>query len=419
MASSKEQSNPRPVSGSFPRNPTASRHHSHSVSLGASHPSHRVNRRKSVNAGASNIATAAVAAALREQGDASAMPFTSHRKSHGSRKATDAHSMSSRPNMAAYFSGRTHDGVTGQDQSSDALDDNSNEDEAPSETKLSTKNRNRRASEGSYLTKGEGKRMTSELRCESCGKGYKHSSCLTKHMWEHDPAWQYTSKLLISKHQQVQLLEAASVLFNMNTESAPGIPDASQIEQSEGSSASPGFSGSSDLHDETSSVETTPPPMSEASYPVPDYKRFSTSSAGFSRSYRSIPSSSYAESVISPGLPPHRLSGVDLRPGTSGTDDGGLAAAAELLNFGTPRTRATHVLMDVPPVPPLPQQYQTASKLKGSRSTPAVYNPLTMHPPALTQQVSDERAFRMEHNGRYEHNDHAHTEDEEMFRMEE
>jgi superfamily II RNA helicase len=28
--------------------------------------------------------------------------------------------------------------------------------------------------------------------------------------WEHDPAWAITSQLLISKHQQVQLLEAAS-----------------------------------------------------------------------------------------------------------------------------------------------------------------------------------------------------------------
>lgn len=40
----------------------------------------------------------------------------------------------------------------------------------------------RRASEGSHLTKGEGKRSSSELRCEQCGKGYKHSSCLTKHL---------------------------------------------------------------------------------------------------------------------------------------------------------------------------------------------------------------------------------------------
>ena len=44
------------------------------------------------------------------------------------------------------------------------------------------KTKARRASEGSHLTKGEGKRSSGELRCEKCGKGYKHSSCLTKHL---------------------------------------------------------------------------------------------------------------------------------------------------------------------------------------------------------------------------------------------
>lgn len=44
------------------------------------------------------------------------------------------------------------------------------------------KARGRRASEGSFLTKGDGKRSSGELRCEKCGKGYKHSSCLTKHL---------------------------------------------------------------------------------------------------------------------------------------------------------------------------------------------------------------------------------------------
>ena len=39
----------------------------------------------------------------------------------------------------------------------------------------------RRASEGSNL-KSEGKRSSGELRCDKCGKGYKHSSCLTKHL---------------------------------------------------------------------------------------------------------------------------------------------------------------------------------------------------------------------------------------------
>ena len=46
----------------------------------------------------------------------------------------------------------------------------------------SSKARARRASEGAYLSKSEGKRASGELRCEECGKGYKHSSCLTKHL---------------------------------------------------------------------------------------------------------------------------------------------------------------------------------------------------------------------------------------------
>ena len=45
-----------------------------------------------------------------------------------------------------------------------------------------SKARIRRASEGAYLSKSEGKRSSGELRCEKCGKGYKHSSCLTKHL---------------------------------------------------------------------------------------------------------------------------------------------------------------------------------------------------------------------------------------------
>jgi len=45
------------------------------------------------------------------------------------------------------------------------------------------KSRVRRASEGSRLKGPDGKRASgSELKCEKCGKGYKHSSCLTKHL---------------------------------------------------------------------------------------------------------------------------------------------------------------------------------------------------------------------------------------------
>jgi len=214
------------------------------------------------------------------------------------------------------------------------------------------------------------------------------------------------------------LLEAASVLCNMTSEASTSMQsdhEAAVIDASEGSSASPGFS-SSEMHDDVSSVETTPPPMSEHAYPVPDAKRYSISSTGFSRSYRSIPSSSYTESVLSPGLPPQRFSGIDFRPSTSGTDDGSLAAATAGLTFGgTPRTKPSYLGADVPPVPPLPQQYQSFNSKSSDSTLTNVYNPLLqIHPPTLTQPVSDERSYRESQ----EDKDIA-MDDEEMFKMEE
>jgi hypothetical protein len=178
------------------------------------------------------------------------------------------------------------------------------------------------------------------------------------------------------------------------------------------------------MQDELSSTETTPPPMSDAAVSMPSHhKRFSSSSAGFSRSYRSIPSSSFAESLASPGLPPQRFPSGDHRPTTSGTDDGGLAAAAELLNFGTPRTRPTQMSPDVPPVPPLPEQYQAANRLSGmgTHSTPTVFNPLGMHP--ITQPVSDERDVKMQEDdltpqGNFHGSVNMDDDEDGMFRME-
>lgn len=36
---------------------------------------------------------------------------------------------------------------------------------------------------------------------------YRHPNCLVKHRWEHSPHWREASKFLLSKHQQVQMLE--------------------------------------------------------------------------------------------------------------------------------------------------------------------------------------------------------------------
>ncbi|KAI5853394.1 hypothetical protein BZA05DRAFT_27696 [Tricharina praecox] len=217
--------------------------------------------------------------------------------------------------------------------------------------------RNRRASDGAGALGGVGKigrmRSGSELKCEKCGKGYKHSSCLTKHLWEHTPEWSYTSKLLISKHQQVQLLEAASILVSMN----PTPPDSSS-----------GASNNEGNSDSSSSDETTPPPSGMSlSSPVPTPrgirngsgkpgKRYSSGS--YSRSYNgssgflagSAPSTglSFPNHLPQRPLPRPRagssVSGVrgsvapspSLRPSMS--EDDALAAAVELLScsFNTP-----------------------------------------------------------------------------------
>lgn len=190
------------------------------------------------------------------------------------------------------------------------------------------------------------------------------------HSWEHTPEWALTSKLLVSKHQQVQILEAASVLVGMNQEDAPELDMAKPTDSDNNSSASPAASGSSDPRDEEdeySSAETTPPPMSDhygmAEGPgASRSKRYSGNSSSFSRSYQSAPSSSLPGSGFA-GLNSYN---AQRRPSSSGLTHGGaddeeeaglVAAVQSLCSFGTPRTGAVLLPADVPPVPPLPAQY--------------------------------------------------------------
>lgn len=53
------------------------------------------------------------------------------------------------------------------------------------------------------------------VQCPTCGKEYKHKSCLSKHLWEHHPGWAVTKRLKLTKHQQAQMLEAADTLYSM------------------------------------------------------------------------------------------------------------------------------------------------------------------------------------------------------------
>lgn len=391
-------------STSLPGRSTHARNNSHSHSLltGALNANHRVTRRKSVTNVATNVA--AIAAALREGEKSAALPIANTPRRNTSSKtaaarATIAASLPSPPASLPTKSGLTE--AKGEHQESAIDDENDLSDEGQAKDDQA---RMRRASDGQPLSKDGKKSNRAELRCETCGKGYKHSSCLTKHLfvsfpttlatshsnarvgsdgeqvhsfanigcrWEHTPEWSYTSKLLISKHQQVQLLEAASVLVTMNgTEASTTPPDSTKGFASDPESASPAASGYSDQAERQSSADTTPPPTSEGLLFGGSYRsKRHSSMGGLSRSYQSAPfSGSLAPSSVpyENGFGHSRQYSGEHRPSssginTTGEEDRDLAAAVELLScsFGSNSgSRGTVTLpADAPPVPPVPAQY--------------------------------------------------------------
>ncbi|KAL4962331.1 putative C2H2 finger domain protein [Aspergillus stella-maris] len=421
MASFKELSLSRP----FPQ--SAPRHHSHSISLGAVNSNHRVTRRKSVTTTAAANAAAAVAATLKDSPDSAAIAMPAHRR--GSRKGLESSSVGATSAFSSYLSRSvnspsrdsliTRKASPSQAQDASPMTQTTTADgSGASDKQAGPKNRNRRASEGGHLVKGEGKGARPELRCDRCGKGYKHGSCLSKHMWEHDPAWAITSKLLISKHQQVQLLEAASVLVTMNVdEPTTDGPDA----ESETSSASP--DASSELRDGISSAETTPPPMDEDNsdddMSIEPEKPFTVNNTGrqYSQSFQTVPSSSFTGSApwASPAFSHFRHSSIDTRPSTAEAkladdDEADLAAAIGLCNFGTPRMGPTSMSPGVPPVPPLPTRFLDQASASGTsvgRSGTSVTDTTTLpssqqdvflslsYNPSMSYKVSDEREARL------------------------
>ncbi|KAG9232568.1 hypothetical protein BJ875DRAFT_74714 [Amylocarpus encephaloides] len=398
MASSKEiQHSSRPLgqhrlsmstnSGSLPK--SHSRNHSHSVS-GSLIPSHRVTRRKSVSSNASNVA--AMVAAVREAGETSLGVPISHRRNTMSKSTPRSVALGCLPSPPASLPSHRIRMTSGAnlDGGESAIDDEQNDDIEEDEETEFKQSRMRRASEGQHTMKDGKKASGGDLKCDKCGKGYKHSSCLTKHLWEHTPEWSYTSKLLISKHQQVQLLEAASVLLAMNQDGTTP-PDSAKDFQSDHDSASPTAS-SSEPNDRASSADTTPPPhvdisnaYSSGSYTGRTHKRYS-SGYGYSRSYQSAPSANPLNSGSVPlgsGFGHYRQPSHEPRPPSSGlnrnAEDDGLAAAVELLSCsfgstGTPRTVIPVTLPeDAPPVPHIPAQYLNQGAFPGTSLTPSQY----------------------------------------------
>ncbi|EGU85844.1 hypothetical protein FOQG_01035 [Fusarium oxysporum f. sp. raphani 54005] len=356
------------TSSALPGRQSHARTSSHSLLTGALNANHRVTRRKSVTNPNTNVT--AIAAALRESERSSALPIGNGGRRMSKSAAARAALVGSLPSPPASLPNHKSIPETKQELNGSAIEDDVNEGSADEGTTKFQKARQRRASDGQTLKESK-KSNRVEVRCDKCGKGYKHSSCLTKHLWEHTPEWALTSKLLISKHQQVQLLEAASVLVTMNgvENSADTPPESTKDFQSEAGSSSPAASGYSDPAERQSSADTTPPPFAEGvNVDGTSYrnKRFS-SNGGYATSFQSASAASFGAGSVpyGSGFGHYRQPSHDHRPGSSGRnatgeDDRDLAAAVELLScsFGSNNgSRPAMVPADAPPVPPLPAQY--------------------------------------------------------------
>ena len=158
---------------SLPVRNSYSRSHSHTVSTGSAGGQHRVNRRKSSTF--SPAANAAVIGAAVESAVADgSLPV--NRRSSMSKAALATLNDGNAPPMPSSLP--YHASVPEGSNSSAVVD-------GPSLSSFQgvdkTKQRMRRASDGTHLSKKE-KAAAGDLKCDHCGKTYKHGSCLNKHL---------------------------------------------------------------------------------------------------------------------------------------------------------------------------------------------------------------------------------------------
>ncbi|KAF9545200.1 hypothetical protein EC957_011179 [Mortierella hygrophila] len=164
----------------------------------------------------------------------------------------------------------------GPQQQSMAIDEDEDDDDDDGEIKPDTRGRRRSNSFTSSQTQdgGANKKQAQDgdhsdvHKCMDCGKVYKHPNCLWKHRWLHSQYWKSATKFLLSKHQQVQLMEAAAILLGMD-ESRQGDNDpiVSMFSKQRGALANSVGSGASSSSasppTSTKSLSGSPPPQSE------------------------------------------------------------------------------------------------------------------------------------------------------------
>ncbi len=166
------------ASSSLPARHTHARNSSHSLLTGTLNPNHRVTRRKSVTNQTANVA--ALTAAIADGDPATAIPIANaNARRNTMSKAAKMSIAASLPSPPASLPLQRSLAESKLHQESAIDDDSMSGDDAEGSV---DGNRARRASDGQPLTKDGKKSNRVEVRCETCGKGYKHSSCLTKHL---------------------------------------------------------------------------------------------------------------------------------------------------------------------------------------------------------------------------------------------
>ncbi|RKF82886.1 hypothetical protein GcM3_019020 [Golovinomyces cichoracearum] len=379
MASSKESpQSSRPISQhrlSISNANSLSKSHnriqSHPSSTGSLIPSHRVTRRKSVSTNTAVMAVVAKEVADTTQGIPITVRKSATLRSNSSRSSTLGSLPSLPMSLPTQKIRLTFNGKTDRGEES-AIDDNQMDDISIVDEESGSKPlQARRASEGQHLMKEGKKSSSSDLKCVKCGKEYKHSSCLSKHLfvWEHTPEWSYTSKLLISKHQQVQLLEAASVLLTMTQDVNTTVPSAQDYQSDHDST-----SVSSEQHDHLSSADTTPPYAdifntysNQLFTRGRGYKRYNDGQS-LSHSHQSTSSTEFfgkeknSNTRIYEDYGDSIINGRPNSSGNSNNEDESLASAVQLLSCsfgstGTPKPLAESFFQNTPPVPDIPACY--------------------------------------------------------------
>lgn len=161
------------VASSLPARQSYSR--THSMSSGTTNATHRIGRRKS-----SSFAPGANAAAIEaavENGVADGS-LAVNRRSSVSRAMLGSLNDGSHPAMPASL---PHHATVPEHSTlgSDAVVDGPSLSSFPS---IDKSKQRRRASDGTRLLTKKEKAATGDLKCEHCGKAYKHGSCLNKHL---------------------------------------------------------------------------------------------------------------------------------------------------------------------------------------------------------------------------------------------